>query len=187
MPKKYLLGFTLAELLIAVAILGEIATFTIPKILSAQQNGQRIATFRETIGTLNALVYQGYITGDVTSNSQFPSYLMDKMNTTKICSTNATTEGCWTQASSTGQEGYPGLVLHNGTTITGLDYFSGSRAVFALDWNGTAGSNTLGDDEILVEACLAKTGCTFGQRAGTIVPFSGDTPSQTLFTTIFNR
>lgn len=32
-------GFTLAELLISLAILGVIATFTIPKILSSQQNG----------------------------------------------------------------------------------------------------------------------------------------------------
>lgn len=33
-------GFTLAELLIALGILGVIATFTIPKILSAQQDSK---------------------------------------------------------------------------------------------------------------------------------------------------
>ncbi len=37
-PEKPFKGFTLAELLMALAILGVIATFTIPKILGAQQS-----------------------------------------------------------------------------------------------------------------------------------------------------
>ena len=48
-------GFTLAELLIALAILGVIATFTIPKILASQQNTQAVAVTREDIATLGAV------------------------------------------------------------------------------------------------------------------------------------
>lgn len=40
-------GFTLAELLIALAILGVIATFTIPKILTTQQNSKYNAMAKE--------------------------------------------------------------------------------------------------------------------------------------------
>lgn len=47
-------GFTLAELLISLAILGVIATFTIPKILSAQQNGSYRSTAKESIGAIAA-------------------------------------------------------------------------------------------------------------------------------------
>lgn len=57
--KKCRLGFTLAELLIALLILGEIATFTIPKILTAQQNGQRNAAAKEVIAAVSA-AYQSY-------------------------------------------------------------------------------------------------------------------------------
>ena len=43
-------GFTLAELLISLAILGVIATFTIPKIIGAAGNGQTGIPSRERTG-----------------------------------------------------------------------------------------------------------------------------------------
>lgn len=47
-------GFTLAELLIALAILGVIATFTIPKILTSSQNGQNTAIAKEAASMISA-------------------------------------------------------------------------------------------------------------------------------------
>ena len=47
------LGFTLAELLISLAILGVIATFTIPKILTSQQNSQKAAVTKEVIAMIS--------------------------------------------------------------------------------------------------------------------------------------
>lgn len=46
-------GFTLAELLVCLAILGEIATFTIPKLLSAQQNGSKRAAAKEVVAMIS--------------------------------------------------------------------------------------------------------------------------------------
>lgn len=52
-------AFTLAELLIALAILGVIATFTIPKVLSSQQNGQYNAIAKESAAAISQ-AYQTY-------------------------------------------------------------------------------------------------------------------------------
>ena len=43
-------GFTLVELLIALAILGTIATFTIPKVLQTQQDGKFKSIGKEAAG-----------------------------------------------------------------------------------------------------------------------------------------
>ena len=52
-------GFTLAELLIALGILGVVATFTIPKVLNAQQDSQWNSIAKETAGTLSG-AYAAY-------------------------------------------------------------------------------------------------------------------------------
>jgi prepilin-type N-terminal cleavage/methylation domain-containing protein len=53
-------GFTLAELLIALAILGLIATFTIPKIVSAQRSERARSGAKETAAMLST-AYQVYL------------------------------------------------------------------------------------------------------------------------------
>ena len=50
---RHFTGFTLAELLIALVILGIMATFTIPKVLQSQTNEKRIAISKETIAMVS--------------------------------------------------------------------------------------------------------------------------------------
>jgi prepilin-type N-terminal cleavage/methylation domain-containing protein len=157
MKKKTPKGFTLAELLIALMILGEIATFTIPKILSAQTNGRKNAIFKETISTLSALNNQGVTQGQVGPNSGSSSitYFSSNMNAIKICSSNATTQGCWTAAMGATEATEGGMILHNGAYITG---FNTSSTVFdsvVIDWNGPDGANLIGDDQIWVNMNFA--------------------------------
>ena len=59
MPKGLNSGFTLAELLIALLILGEISTFTIPKIIYSQQNQKYNAIAKESAAMISA-AYQQY-------------------------------------------------------------------------------------------------------------------------------
>ncbi len=72
-------GFTLAELLISLAILGVIATFTIPKILSSYQNSQNVAEAKEVAAMISAAYQQAQLAGIVNANTK-PSDLTPYMN-----------------------------------------------------------------------------------------------------------
>jgi prepilin-type N-terminal cleavage/methylation domain-containing protein len=78
-------GFTLAEVLIALAILGEIATFTIPKILSSQQNQRYNAAAKEAIAAISA-AYQLYIYngGSITSSMHAKDIIAPYLNYVSI-------------------------------------------------------------------------------------------------------
>jgi len=63
-------GFTIAELLIAVMILGEIATFTIPKILSAQQKNHFKASSKEAMAMVAGAFQAAKLTGAITGTGR---------------------------------------------------------------------------------------------------------------------
>lgn len=183
MPKRPSAGFTLAELLIALLILAEIATFTIPKILYAAQQQQKTAIFKETLSTISAVIYQGYIMGSITSGSN-GTYLMNNINAVKLCTSNAMTQGCHPQGGSESTE--PGMVLHNGVTIAGWNNNGGSSNGFVVDWNGSAGSNLQGDDQMYLYLCYGTSSCSVGGstiKPGTIGP--GGAASITLYQSLF--
>lgn len=105
-------AFTLAELLISLAILGVIATFTIPKILTSQQNGQYSAKAKETAAMI-AGAYQMYKSRYTPTLNTSAGDLTPFMNYVAVDSTStidlfqeATTRAC------TG--GYECVRLHNG-------------------------------------------------------------------------
>ncbi len=63
-------GFTLAELLIALAILGAIATFTIPKILVAQQDSKNNAIAKEAASAMSEAFQKHQLSGLVTTGTR---------------------------------------------------------------------------------------------------------------------
>lgn len=108
-------GFTLAELLIALAVLGVIATFTIPKILVAQQNVKNNAIALEAIGMVSAAFTQAsYIQG--LSSSLGTSSLTPYMNYVSV-STSLALDSQHSTGTGTCSGSYPCLVLHNGALM----------------------------------------------------------------------
>jgi prepilin-type N-terminal cleavage/methylation domain-containing protein len=126
-------GFTLAELLIALAILGVIATFTIPKVLQAQQDGKWKSMAKESAATVSE-AFQLYklkngVNGSVSSADLMPyiNYVAwdtvgtiddDPANTTINCSNG------WERC----------LKMHNGGTLR----------LISISFGGTATTNAIG-------------------------------------------
>lgn len=195
MRKPAYKAFTLAELLIALAILGVIATFAIPKILQGQQDAQRKAVFRETIASLYSVFVEGLQAGKINHDQSawMTTYILPRMNAIKICPTDSQAEGCWTQpfAPNPGERNSEGYLLHSGASVSGL---SGGWEPVAdqwedgiiMDWNGTAGPNVDGEDQMYLVMCIGPKPCWGGVlKPGQIVANSA--ASDTLFTQIFSH
>jgi prepilin-type N-terminal cleavage/methylation domain-containing protein len=135
-------GFTLAELLIALAILGVIATFTIPKILSSSANGQNTAIAKEAASMVSG-AFQNLALNNGISSTNTGADLTQYMNYVSVVTTGASGT-VMTGAACTAT--LQCLKLHNGGVMmvdTGLQ-FGGTAAANGIyvnvdpDGTGTA-------------------------------------------------
>ncbi|MCE3236175.1 MAG: hypothetical protein K0Q50_2355 [Vampirovibrio sp.] len=150
-------GFSLAELLISLAVLGVITVFAIPKVLSAQQDQRCRAVAKEAYAALSQIQSQGLVEG-VLSAATVGDYVMSRLNTVKVCPNDAAEEGCWDSATQgiAMEMNEPGVILHSGAYVLGLNNCCGTadglpagelqNGVF-IDANGPAGPNLVGHDQ----------------------------------------
>ena len=80
-------GFTLAELLIALALIGVIAVFTVPKVLNAQGNKEYIAKAKSAAASL-AAAYSNYRLDYGTNNNITGTHIGAYLNYVKIQTSN---------------------------------------------------------------------------------------------------
>jgi prepilin-type N-terminal cleavage/methylation domain-containing protein len=108
-------GFTLAELLIALAILGVIATFAIPKVLQSQQSNQKKALAKEVAAIFSAS-YQAYLSKNDAFIGQNPSSLLPYLNYVSLHTSTLTLDDLGQV--TCGQTGYEiCLKLHSGSVL----------------------------------------------------------------------
>lgn len=109
-------AFTLSELLIALAILGVIATFTIPKVLQSQQDSRYKSIAKETAAMISD-AYVVYKSHNTVSPATKSSDLTPYMNYVKV---DTVTVIDYYQASTTDDcsTGVICLKLHNGSILT---------------------------------------------------------------------
>lgn len=189
-------GFTLAELLIALAILGVLTVFTIPKVLNTNQDQEKKAIFREIIGAFSTLTYTGWQSQEINRNTgtyNYHDYYYSRLNAVKICPTNSAVQGCWDVAiqgdpwNASNPAAREGAILHNGATIVGFRNYGNPYGSVMIDWNGTAPPNAKGEDQLLLLLCVSPDGAKcFGIRAGDIKPVGWETESIALYREIFN-
>lgn len=178
-PKK---GATLAELLIALAILGVISTFSIPKILYSQTQQRKMAVFKESIASIQNILVSGRQRGEL-DRANNGTYLLEHLNAIKICPTDSSSEGCWdagVQGALFDEYIEPGVTLASGAVISGFNDSNINVNGLHLDWNGTQGPNIIGDDQLLVLICIGPAMCTFDiagsgpKGPGSVGPFDLD-------------
>jgi prepilin-type N-terminal cleavage/methylation domain-containing protein len=111
-------GFTLAELLIALAILGLIATFTIPKILNSQQNRQYNAVAKEDIAAMISAYQRLKLDGTLSTSTTYGAF------TPYLNYIAADTSGAWSLDSvptlgtiACNASNYACLKMHNGSMV----------------------------------------------------------------------
>lgn len=139
-------GFTLAELLIALAILGVIATFTIPKIILTQQSSSNTAKVKETASAVAAafqtLQYQNQL-----SATTKPSDLMPFLNSVATLTSGETIDARQTGTTYTCDGLNPCLKMHSGAILRfGSKQFTSTNQVntisFGVDPDGVVTDGT---------------------------------------------
>lgn len=180
-------GFTLAEFLMVIAVLGIISIFTIPKLLQNQANTKKKAVYRETIATVENFFYKVRTTGEYTPYTL--STLIHKyINASKFCS-QGVSQQCWDHTNDTGGiPTYSAFVLHNGAVVGGYsdccDWGGGIMGhYFMIDWNKEEGPNVCGEDQMLLWACTGTADC-WGLPVNKLTPL--DACSRTLYEDIFS-
>jgi prepilin-type N-terminal cleavage/methylation domain-containing protein len=149
--KQVLRGFTLAELLIALAILGVIATFTIPKVLQSQQNSQKVAIAKEAASILSGALQQASFQGTLNSGTRLID-LTPYMNYVSIDTSGTTLDAISPIANITCDATHPCIRLHNGGTFGSYEAnqsFGGTTALnyieVYIDVNGRQDTSSTWD------------------------------------------
>ena len=126
-------AFTLAELLIALVILGVIATFTIPKVLTSQQSQKYNADTKETAGMLSGAL-EVYLQHNSISAGTTTGDFTPYMNYVRVDSTTTVDDTPINAAVSCGNANAKCLQLHNGSMLWYWTYvsFSGTATTNAV-------------------------------------------------------
>lgn len=125
-------GFTLAELLIALGILAAIASFTIPKVLQAQQSGTYKANAKEVAAAISEAYTRLQQEGNLTTNTTIGD-LTPFLNYVKV-------------RTDTMDDNYSDPTLNcSGNTYDCLDLHNGGSIAYREDgsFGGDASTNAL--------------------------------------------
>lgn len=110
-------GFTLAELLIALGILGVIATFTIPKVLQARQSAAYNAMAKEAMATISEAYNFYRLHNSVTPTANVNVGLTPYFNYVSVNSSTQVIDNYNSSTTKNCDASHPCLNLHNGAAL----------------------------------------------------------------------
>ena len=189
---KVKFGFTLAEVLITLGIIGVVAAMTIPNLIATHQKKQTVVKLQKAISVMNQayrLAYDdvGEVTAEETrtlgAQNYFDKFWAPYIKVQSLCSVEGCGYGAYPQWKMTNGSPY-GLAVHTSdarvafTSMDGFFYIvvtytggNGSddstgttvNSVY-VDINGTAKPNTMGKDIFMLERKID------GEKGGVVVP-----------------
>ena len=111
-------AFTLTELLISLAVLGLIATLTLPHVFMSVDRAKKRAAFKEAYQALAQATHAAMMEGVADSRGIIPYF-----NAQKVCLNNSLTEGCSKDTTfRPSQAKQQGVLLHSGVSIVGFNH-----------------------------------------------------------------
>jgi prepilin-type N-terminal cleavage/methylation domain-containing protein len=169
MGKSVSAGYTLSEILIALAILGVCMSVAMPMMAQSRDQAARRAILKEVVVSLYQAMREGMLTDTVYMDNA-ATYFSQKMNAVKTCPVSARTEGCWNppvipyqfqnqQVASRDA----GFVLASGAVVMGFNNLpwkqvgpgceTGQECIYefiTVDANGEKVPNELGKDQLVI-------------------------------------
>jgi prepilin-type N-terminal cleavage/methylation domain-containing protein len=147
-PKQ---AFSLSELLIALAILGLVATLSGSAFFASFEKSKNKAVFQETLHIFKTVLHEAFVSENNATNWDLFS---KQTNVIKSCPNNSWVEGCNITGYWYGYHGHPGLVFHNGARVNSAYFpYTGTGAqygYFFIDINGATPPNTDGKDQAIL-------------------------------------
>jgi type II secretory pathway pseudopilin PulG len=167
-------GITLAEVIISMAVIAIIATFNVQKIMTITEAKNRLVIVKDTLSTINGMVFSGMQAGSIRDVDTLKSYILANMNGVKTCDTSIATQGCWSNAvqGTTPLSTEYGFVLANGAVVSVVGWWGtfglGPQEgvfTFLVDWNGIKGPNKFNtadadNDQFTFDMCFGKSQCS---------------------------
>jgi prepilin-type N-terminal cleavage/methylation domain-containing protein len=150
MGRNRIIGFSLAELLITLGILGILAAFTVPKLLNPPNNSlnSKQSAMAKDVAFMISSAYEQYRMANASvPTSTTPGALTSYMSYVKLDTSGATVDAVPTITSVTCSSSTPCLKLHNGGTLYfSSEYFAGSNTTnciqLVFDPNGVPSGST---------------------------------------------
>lgn len=142
LEKNNFWGFSLAEVLVTLGILGVVAAFTIPTLLNSYQDSQYKTAYKKAFSISNQAIQNlnnDYLLspvtgeGDLTNKSNFLAF-MGQFQVVKSCTSNNGTE-CWNTNGEKYNTSYPNQ--------NSPSFIDNSGVAWSMYWNGA--SNILVD------------------------------------------
>jgi prepilin-type N-terminal cleavage/methylation domain-containing protein len=146
-------GFSLAELLVALATLGLISALTLPKIFMGVVELQKKAVLTESYTIIQKLYMNNFSNGGMFIRQA----QLNTLNATRICGGIAADNMVCETASISGEDNdlnNQGVILPTGAHVWGINPDRSSYDIIMIDWNGHNGENTIGDDIIKIGVCI---------------------------------
>jgi prepilin-type N-terminal cleavage/methylation domain-containing protein len=142
-------AFSLAELMVSLAIIGVLAGLSAPTVLDNIDKAKRKAVFKETFNMMSNVLSTTSQNGeleDAVANQTVHQLFTRYLNPARTCQVVAMADNACIKNPETWVEDV--LVLPNGAAVSiptrAAFVYGNVEYAFSIDWNGVAGSNTHG-------------------------------------------